>query len=346
MDRETATAAPGIVTTTTPAPASRSPLRTINLGALTTTFTPPDDCTSLTARYYVSDEPKTYRLNYGFTCGGSEAQGVLYGRPMAKPTCFPSSFAPAFTCEFELSDMVTPYPVYSPGLVCPHGYGPSCTISRPAATPPLDAANTTSYSNRAERSIQRMLKAGETAIGCCPSGYVCDVSKPHGCVSTVQPGGHILAVVGARGVCFRSTALETMTATSDTQAVAWGPRVLVVQSTPRPGADDEPSNASPLPGVEIAVGVSIPLGLMAIAVAAWMLVSRRRKRKTAKMAAAALDGDRRDVPELGGEAVSSQARTPTDQSDASHELPGDRRYMAQELECVTKPVELGAGEDT
>ncbi|KAG8405437.1 hypothetical protein J3458_022092 [Metarhizium acridum] len=351
MDSAATNTAADATITSEPVLAARSTLQTTNLGALTTTFTPPDDCTSLTNRYFTLDNPRTYYYNYGFTCNVNGVDGLVFG-PMAKPTCFPESFASAFTCEFELSDMVTPYPVYSPGSVCPHGYGPSCTISRPAGTALYGAANATSGLNLAERKIQRMLKAGETAIGCCPSGYACDVSKPHGCVSTVKPGGRISAVHGARGVCFRSTALETRTATSDTRAVAWGPRVLVVQSTPVPATeeganDDEPGNTTLSPGIEAAIAVSIPLGLIVFGLAIYILVYWRRKkaRSNERTPSTCLDGSHCGIPELEGKSVVLQSNSPTDQSDVSYELPGDHRYLSQELESIIRPIELGTGEN-
>ncbi|QLI67090.1 uncharacterized protein G6M90_00g050740 [Metarhizium brunneum] len=347
MDSAATNTAADATITTKPALAARSTLPTTNLGALTTTFTPADDCMSLTNRYFNSEKPGTYYYNYGFTCNVNGVNGPIFG-PMAKPTCFPESFASAFTCEFELSDMVTPYPVYSPGLMCPHGYGPSCTISQPAGTA-SDAANATSSPNLAERKIQTtMLTQNEFVY----SGYACDTSKPHGCVSTVKLGGQVTAVNGARGVCFQSTALVTRTAISDTRAIAWGPRVLIVQPTPGPSTgesskDDGTAKTSLSPGIEAAIAVSIPLGLTIFGLAIYILVywKRKRAKSNGKAVSARLGGHDCGIPELEGKGVILPSNSPTDQSDVSYELPGDHRYLSQELESITKPVELGMGEN-
>lgn len=176
------------------------------------------------------------------------------------------------------------------------------------------------------------------------SGYACDTSKPHGCVSTVKLGGQVTAVNGARGVCFQSTALVTRTANSDTRAVAWGPRVLLVQPTPGPSTgeslkNDGTAKTSLSPGIEAAIAVSIPLGLTIFGLAIYILVYWRRKRAKSNKSHDC------GIPELEGKGVILPSNSPTDQSDVSYELPGDHRYLSQELESISKPVELGTGEN-
>jgi hypothetical protein len=63
---------------------------------------------------------------------------------------------------------------YSPGLSCPTGYTSACTAisdstARPVPTPgPINGA------------FQFPLVAGETAIGCCPTGYTCGTYPGYG----------------------------------------------------------------------------------------------------------------------------------------------------------------------
>ncbi|GAB7348899.1 hypothetical protein MBLNU459_g7591t1 [Dothideomycetes sp. NU459] len=57
---------------------------------------------------------------------------------------------------------------YSPGLICPTGYTTACTGALLGdGSPSVLTSGGTSY------DFQFSLTAGETAVGCCPSGYSC-----------------------------------------------------------------------------------------------------------------------------------------------------------------------------
>lgn len=82
-------------------------------------------------------------------------------------SCYPSGFASSFGVTDDNTGKWTSQPlVYSPGLACPSGYLPQCTVERAKGLPNPATGSTTVY---ADNVIWSMLNEDETAIGCCPS---------------------------------------------------------------------------------------------------------------------------------------------------------------------------------
>ncbi|KAI7775583.1 hypothetical protein LA080_006546 [Diaporthe eres] len=119
--------------------------RTI-LGPLTTTFTPPISCGYINA-------PRTFpngRIGWrGQSCERQSVNGMIDATQRWPPTTAGAAYP---------STPFSGWGFYSPGLACPHGYTSACTAT----------AN-----GNAQLPVQFMMLDGETAVGCCPSGYTC-----------------------------------------------------------------------------------------------------------------------------------------------------------------------------
>lgn len=117
-----------------------SQARTI-LGNLTTTWTPPPDC-------IVNVAP----------CGTCsvvfKGQTCTTDGPADEQTCWPATTSGVPEPNTPLNG----WGFYSPGLICPSGHWSAC-----AAT----AGGSSGW------KVQFLQKSGETAIGCCPTGYTC-----------------------------------------------------------------------------------------------------------------------------------------------------------------------------
>lgn len=150
---------PTITDTTT---STDLPALTVNLGLLPTTFTPPQDCTSLTLgniAYKAQSSAVSTLVEWerGFQCTST----VL----AARSSCYPVRWAPALNNVQSSLGPNAVYPVYSPASICPSGYVTGCVMvySEPGfmqidtVTP--DAPPVTRWS---------ILRDGERGIGCCP----------------------------------------------------------------------------------------------------------------------------------------------------------------------------------
>ncbi|KAK2602298.1 hypothetical protein N8I77_008845 [Diaporthe amygdali] len=126
-----------------------------NLGPLTATFTQPPECT--TAIAVASGQSLLGRL--GEVCG-SEAGTV-------DTSCWPATGG-------GVAGPSTASPgwgFYSPGIVCPAGHTSACSA-------------TAGLFGKSDWPVQYSLTAGETAVGCCLSGYSCDNVGGQTCVQT------------------------------------------------------------------------------------------------------------------------------------------------------------------
>lgn len=82
-------------------------------------------------------------------------------------SCYPPKFASSFApTDYDTGKWASQPPIYSPGLACPSGYLPTCTIERIQGVTNSVTATTAANANNV---IWSMLHDGETAIGCCPS---------------------------------------------------------------------------------------------------------------------------------------------------------------------------------
>ncbi|KAL2159379.1 hypothetical protein VTH06DRAFT_2383 [Thermothelomyces fergusii] len=126
----------------------------INLGPLTTTFTPPPACTVAVAE-------RRNRLADFFGVGGDRdiaflAQECSRGKPHDATSCWPATSKGVEEKEAPLYG----WGFYSPGLHCPVGYATACSA-------------TGGSEGGSDWPVQFKLRDGETAVGCCPSGYGC-----------------------------------------------------------------------------------------------------------------------------------------------------------------------------
>lgn len=136
------------------------PRLTVNVGPLTTTFSPGTGCNNLTLalfghRALSSTVQSIFEWLYGYQCSYTELVAVS--------SCLPSLYGPAY---IGLGDQGNNgiYPVFSPGSICPSGYGSSCFMAPGAPT-----SMTTTYSGQtAPLSRWDNIKSSEIAIGCCP----------------------------------------------------------------------------------------------------------------------------------------------------------------------------------
>ncbi|KAK0631440.1 hypothetical protein B0T14DRAFT_417988 [Immersiella caudata] len=127
----------------------------INLGPLTTTFTAPPACTVAVG---VVDGGL---LNIPLLGGSVQnvanlGQACSRGNGVDATSCWPptSRGAPA------KSPPLSGWGYYSPGIHCPAGYATACSA-------------TGGSGGASNWPVQFRLSAGETAVGCCPSGYGC-----------------------------------------------------------------------------------------------------------------------------------------------------------------------------
>ncbi|KAL7914053.1 hypothetical protein GGI35DRAFT_233166 [Trichoderma velutinum] len=292
---------------------SATPTR-VNLGPLTTTFSPPSDCASLR---FITENEVFMGASIGYGCFDVQTRWVpcssadvymcssvfdnmITWLPCSVQTtsdknhgctvhqvsaaryfsliqsCYPSGFASSFGRTDDNIGRWTSQPlVYSPGLACPSGYLPQCTVERGKG---LSNAAITNTMAPADNAIWSMLNDDEIAIGCCPSNYACDSNSPHICTS--QPhAGDIIAITD--GISCGGGA-ETTESIPSTALTAQAMRILLIQSnTP---TSTSPTRETQLPsekfgkGAKIAVGVVIPLVVFLIGIALVYFLRRKKLR--------------------------------------------------------------------
>lgn len=120
-----------------------------NLGPLTTTFTPPPACT-------VAVGAATGGIGGWLGLGGQEdvaylGQACSWGKAYDDTGCWPETTAGVEETKAPLYG----WGFYSPGLHCPVGYATACSA-------------TGGSGGGSEWPVQFKLRAGETAVGCCP----------------------------------------------------------------------------------------------------------------------------------------------------------------------------------
>lgn len=127
----------------------------VNLGPLTTTFTPPSSCASFMALDQALSsawfpQGKIIEANMAQSCDRWKNFGD-------DPLCWPPpSPTPTGSAALPLHG----YGLYSPGLICPLGYTRACYQA--AGTSPGQLTELVSY------NFQYPLEEEEYAIGCCP----------------------------------------------------------------------------------------------------------------------------------------------------------------------------------
>lgn len=120
-------------------------ISTTNVGPLTTTFTPPQDCS--TPRVFDIIVPGLTLLIRG---------GEVYSNGDFN---FASSCFPPITTEIGSPIGATVLQVYSPGSICPFGYTSACLIVSPGAS--IESAGTV--------LAWSAIASGDTVTACCPT---------------------------------------------------------------------------------------------------------------------------------------------------------------------------------
>ncbi|KAF1966488.1 hypothetical protein BU23DRAFT_544343, partial [Bimuria novae-zelandiae CBS 107.79] len=123
----------------------------INLGPLTTVFVPPPHCT----RAALAGKEAAL----GQSCNPVDDKTATAADDTG---CWPRATAYPSVDKSSLAGLG----FYSPGVMCPTGYVSACTAISTSKGQTAAAPQVTG-------KFQFPLVAGETAIGCCPTGYTC-----------------------------------------------------------------------------------------------------------------------------------------------------------------------------
>ncbi|OKL63222.1 hypothetical protein UA08_01439 [Talaromyces atroroseus] len=195
---------------------SASSTRTGILGPFTTTFTPPSHCTEV----FVDgcDGGCDFYGAMGQTCFSKEPGYVYFAQDT---NCFPSvtattSYQISFTSISSISTVVTPVlsGFYSPGIACPVGYVTACAVrvGNNGLSSSLSTFNSFSFDYAP--------LVNETAVGCCPIGYQCELDSddPQACTQvTAQTTLDVfVCATGTDGVTTSSTQLVLPTVATET----------------------------------------------------------------------------------------------------------------------------------
>ncbi|KAF2114746.1 hypothetical protein BDV96DRAFT_599938 [Lophiotrema nucula] len=146
-------------TITQPAPPP-TPARS-NLGPLTTTFVPPSHCSQA--------------LLACQTCTSAwRAQSCIAGGAGDDTNCWPS--ATFYPRRAPLAGLG----FYSPGIVCPTGHTSACGVVAQSADVNAAVTGILQPGPMADGRFQFPMLEGETAVGCCPTGYDCTLYTQFG----------------------------------------------------------------------------------------------------------------------------------------------------------------------
>ncbi|KAK4223559.1 hypothetical protein QBC38DRAFT_487429 [Podospora fimiseda] len=163
----------------------------INLGPLTTIFTPPPACATAVAipgNGLLGDvfggQP---RLNSAY-----QWQACSRGNPVDAASCWPETTKGVAPKEAPFSGRG----FYSPGINCPIGYATAC-------------AATGGTSGKSDWPVQFRLVAGETAVGCCPSGYACANINGQTC-TRVATSTAVPAIATCDGANFKTISVPSV----------------------------------------------------------------------------------------------------------------------------------------
>ncbi|XDG03538.1 hypothetical protein ABKA04_003153 [Annulohypoxylon sp. FPYF3050] len=233
----------------------------MSLGALTTSFTPPADCTASSALYWVNTASTFY---------------WLHGRP-GQSSCLPESYSP-YQNQY-----------YSPG-VCPVGYTRACES--------ISTGGDNSFTTKATCCPQGNYVCASTSssysypwgptLGCM-SVYRVDTQTSFttidGTIAGDETAGTAMSLrapgtIMAYGVVIQNgpaTSTEATTTTSGSQTSTGSVASETASSTTSAAADSTSHGLSS--GAAAGIGVGVALGVMAIGgVILWLFWSRRKKR--------------------------------------------------------------------
>lgn len=131
---------------------------TTNFGPLTTTFTPPSDCSSLRLFEHVDGTDGFYGA-WGESCrpGEEGGLGIIQAR-----TCYPEKLGSYYIASGHPA--WSTLPVFSPGTACPAGWTTACSVVRSQG----DKAPAKTSTTTASWAMWNLAEDGQTALACCP----------------------------------------------------------------------------------------------------------------------------------------------------------------------------------
>ncbi|KAL6798444.1 hypothetical protein J3E68DRAFT_449358 [Trichoderma sp. SZMC 28012] len=245
-----------------------------DLGPLTTTFTPPADCTRF---QFVADDALGRNIAANYYCYPSDFKGNEIVSASVIESCFPEGYASFYNRYWNGNSDIG---VYSPASICPSGYTVDCAETRikGQSHPWRDQG-----SIMPDPIIWSLLREGETASGCCPIGYGCHQRYPAICTSFPVRRIPVTDPIKCPGT------LTPVTILTDAQS-AFAMKVLVIHtaasdtatrtatSAPNDNSLSKPSQGLPL-AAKIAIGVGTPLVVILAGAACFFIYRYRRKRR-------------------------------------------------------------------
>ncbi|OAA40442.1 hypothetical protein BBO_06026 [Beauveria brongniartii RCEF 3172] len=262
---------------------------TVNLGPLTSTFTPPLSCSSLTlsSSFTLRNHMDRIVFNYGRRC-----LGVLEATPKIDEPCYPPRYGAAFE-RLQRLTRNNVYPVFSPASICPSGYTSACGFKSSNAT--IAIASAEHVINEFEMMMNTLVEETQTAIACCPSSYGCYALGPYMCISRPS-SGESLTGDWANNCKYHSTpSISSIAASTSTTMYVEAPAVVLVRDLPNSGPKTgTPSAADPTTttgsdaasgprsglstGVKAAIGVCVPLFVICAGLLVFAFMRRRSRR--------------------------------------------------------------------
>ncbi|EMD00377.1 hypothetical protein BAUCODRAFT_162095 [Baudoinia panamericana UAMH 10762] len=312
------------------------------LGPLSSQFTPPAGCS------VVIQACSGTGCNYGWQAQSCVPTAPAGGSIEDNMQCWPSATVPIPTPPLK------GWGFYSPGVPsCPVGYTVACSAS-------IGALSNWGY------GPQFPLVVGETAIGCCPSGYECQSapgvaqtcistattgqSFPMGLCSSFSTSGLSTYIVGGTTTVISSSFTSTVTTSEFTVFaplidIRWQSSDDIVTATSTTSMSTSSTTAldgtaSAIKsatagsgglgvGAEAAVGVVVPvIVLLAMGVGLGMWLRRRRQSKGTHFVSS--------TPASACETLAKPPRQGKQQT---------RRQPAYEMEDQRKPQMLGADDE-
>lgn len=161
-----------------PAPTSlsRGFIPRMNLGPLTTTFTPPPQCTRAVVACTGCATARVAQSCHAPISSPSVDAAPFSSGPQDDTVCWPSA------TSYPSSPSLAGLGFYSPGIICPTGYISACSAIRPGPPTWTYSAlpSVITEGPLPNGKFQFPLIQGETAVGCCPTRYTCAVESGRG----------------------------------------------------------------------------------------------------------------------------------------------------------------------
>ncbi|KAF5641447.1 uncharacterized protein FTJAE_4099 [Fusarium tjaetaba] len=156
-----------------------------NNGPLTTTYTPPASCTTVTTDQILFAQPDSITVSYGVPTCESASMGkcIPSGSNHDKVVSYYNAHGGQGTIDY-----------YSPGIACPKGWTTAGTLAHGNKTGSVNKRGVFTQTRDVsiidpnmplEQVWLNALGPSETLAYCCPSGWV--AAKAGGCFSSIKP---------------------------------------------------------------------------------------------------------------------------------------------------------------